>query len=67
MVRSLADRTFQLRFDVELKAASKKAMTMRNEHDALLRGLDMMVKDQEKVAKAKYFVFSNSESKRIFF
>ena len=54
-------------FDVELKAASKKTMTMRNEHDALLRGLDMMVKDQEKVAKAKYFVFSNSESKRIFF
>merc|ERR1719240_2392916 len=28
-------------------------MTMRNEHDALLRGLDMMVKDQEKVAKEK--------------
>merc|ERR1719247_1582669 len=26
---------------------------MKNEHDALLRGLDMMVKDQEKVAKEK--------------
>merc|ERR1712216_1081057 len=40
-------------FDVELKAQRHKTTTMKNEHDALLRGLDMMVKDQEKVAKEK--------------
>merc|ERR1719456_1495020 len=41
----------KMEFDVELKTQVKKETLMRKEQDSLIRGLDMMMKDKEKVAK----------------